>query len=149
MALHNRNKTTRAKITSFGKELANDVSHIASHLLSQWANVKSMLHRLHKLRATMKATLINLCRDSSMPFIATALRITNQRKNASFCALCLCQLINEHNWEDLCIQLRNHQTCTFNTSDFQSKLSRCFIVDLLMQHKFLICVNLIGGSWRT
>jgi hypothetical protein len=32
--------------------------------------------------------------------------------------------------------------------DFQSSFDICFIVDLLMEHKFC-CVNLIGRSWRT
>ena len=61
----------------------------------------------------------------------------------------------EHNWEDLCIMLRNQQTCTSDNHNyimggpnFQSSLWTCFIVDLLMQHKFC-SVNLVGRSWRT
>lgn len=50
----------RAKVTSFGKELPHDVSHIAPHLLSKWENEKKIYPPLtHKLQATMKATLMN------------------------------------------------------------------------------------------
>ena len=78
----------------FGKGLPNDVSCIMPHLLSQWPIEKSMLHQLHRLRATMKATLIHLCRHHlHHSFIATAVWRTDQRKVASFYVVCLCRMI--------------------------------------------------------
>ena len=93
MASHYQEPFFKGQDYLFGKELPNDVSHISQHLLSQWAAKKFMLCQLHSLQATMKATLINLCRDSFMPFVATTLQITDQRKHASLCALCLCQMM--------------------------------------------------------
>ena len=64
-------------------------------------------------------------------------------------------LSSEHDWEDLCIQLRNQRTCTSDNykwtrggSIFNPVFGRCFSADLQMQHEFR-CVNLIGRSWRT
>ena len=64
-----------------------------------------------------------------------------------------CTLRNEHNWEDLCIQLRNkHAILNTKTESGGIRFSNpffCwwFITDLLMQHKFQ-CVNLNSRSWR-
>ena len=64
-------------------------------------------------------------------------------------------LDNEHNLEDLYIQLQNQQTYTSEHHNhikgspiFNPVFCICLIVDLLMQHEFC-CVNLIGRSWRT
>ena len=45
---------------------------------------KSMLHWLHILWATMKATLINLGQDSSMQFVHCECRLKNRPKEGSF-----------------------------------------------------------------
>jgi hypothetical protein len=59
-------------------------------------------------------------------------------------------LSNKNKWEDLCLQVRNPQTCT---SDDQNRMRggpifnpvcRSFILDLQMQHE-LCCVNLVGS----
>ena len=48
----------------------------------------------------------------------------------------------EHDWEDLCISLRNGQTryianvINQGKSNLRSGYRKCFIVDLLMRHKF-------------
>ena len=54
--------------------------------------------------------------------------------------------MNEHNWEDLCIQLRNQQTCTSmitKSSEVPSGFCLCLIVNLLTEHEFCY-VYLIG-----
>ena len=54
--------------------------------------------------------------------------------------------MNEHSWEDLCIQLRNQQTCTSmitKSSEVPSRFCLCLIVNLLTEHKFCY-VYLIG-----
>lgn len=48
---------------------------------------------------------------------------------------------SEHEWEELCIRLKNQQTCTsenYYTEEvqFQSGSCKCFVVDLLMQQEF-------------
>ena len=65
------------------------------------------------------------------------------------------KLSSEHNWEDLCVQLRNRQTCTSDNHNlirggpiFNPVFDDCFIMDLPMQHR-LRCVNLIVRSRRT
>ena len=64
-------------------------------------------------------------------------------------------LHSEHNWEDLCIQLRNQQLCTSDNhsrnqgrSYFQCHFCICFVANLPLQHEFC-CVNMIGKCWRT
>lgn len=51
-------------------------------------------------------------------------------------------LNNECDWEDLCVRLRNQQTCASNNHDyikssqyFEHGFRRCFIIDLQSQHK--------------
>ena len=60
---------------------------------------------------------------------------------------------SEHDWEDLCIQLKNQKRCTTDKLNrimvqYPIRFWWCFIIDLLMQHNFR-CVNLIGRRWST
>lgn len=60
-------------------------------------------------------------------------------------------IYSELNQKDLCIQLKNQQTCISKNQgrfDFQYDLCRYFIIDLLTKHK---CedINLINGQWGT
>ena len=83
--LHHWKRFPRSNVTSFDEELPHDVSNITPHLLSKWAAKECVLHWL---RATMKTTLVNLCRILPChSFTATALWITDQRNVAFFCAL--------------------------------------------------------------
>ena len=57
-------------------------------------------------------------------------------------------LINEHNWKDLCIQLKNQEKNTlpiiiskFKEVQFSIGFYQCFIIKLLMQHKFQTLYN--------
>ena len=59
----------RAKVASFSKELPNDVSCIAPHLLSQCTIEEYVLHRLHNWGATIGATLVNLYQDMFTSFV--------------------------------------------------------------------------------
>ena len=61
----------------------------------------------------------------------------------------------EYSLKNLWIEFRNRQTCIFDNHNYirdifypQSNTCWCFILDLLMQHKFCH-VNLISRSWRT
>ena len=84
----------RAKVTSCSKQLPNDVSRIAPHLLSQILIKKFVLHQLHSWWAIMGQLLListKICPRHS--FVANALWMTNQRKVVSFHTLCVYQVI--------------------------------------------------------
>ena len=93
MALHHWNIFPKAKVTSFGKELPHYVSNIMPHLLSHWATQEHVLQRFHILRATMRTTLIDLCRDTPMPFVHCN-RLMDSWPNDNCLHLCLTLVTN-------------------------------------------------------
>ena len=93
-ALHHRKDFCKPRFLFFGKELPNDVGRVSPPLLSKWAALEPMLHRLHQLRAIVRATFVNLHQDFTAPFFNCHYLMDDRLEMPLFfCALALCQII--------------------------------------------------------
>ena len=91
---HHRKGFIHANILFGGKELPTNVDHVLPPLLSQWTTKEPMFQWIHHRRATMRATLVNLCWYFTMPFINRDSLVSDRPgESRLFCALALCQII--------------------------------------------------------